>query len=317
MWWLVLGALGAMGLAAIAPIYAVLLTAVIASGVVQAVSNPVTNRLAAQWIPNRRRGVVIGVKQSGVQMTQAAAGLALPTLAILTGWRGAVAIAAGTLLVLGVVLLARYLPPSQPAPATPVHTPRTPIPRSVWWLAGYSFTVGMAVQGVNFHIALFGFEDLQLRPEHAGLLAAVIGLVGIAARIGWGQGSGWLSAHAALAIAAVGGAVAMALIWASTLGLPNLVWVGAALMGATGVAANVVVMVTVVGGTPAVSLGRAWGLVALGMYLGFAAGPVGVGALVDAGVGYPAAWVALGVIYLAATLLVLGYLRSSPTTAAR
>lgn len=309
MWWLVFGALGAMLAAAAAPGYWVLLLAVVASGVVQALSNPVTNRLAAQWVPLGRRGLVMGIKQSGVQMTQAGAGLVLPSVALLAGWRGAMALAAATTLLLGVVLVWRYVPKEDRIRRDRSTAITSSLPPSVWWLAGYIFLIGAALQGVNFYLPLFGFEELGLPVGRAGMLAAVIGSIGVAARIGWGRLSERLGGRPAMLIVSLGGAGAMALILASVSVHPWLVWVGAVLLGATGVAANVVVMVSLLHTVQPEAIGRASGMVALGMYLGFTTGPVSVGALVDALGHYSPAWAALIIVYLLAAGTVIGHHR--------
>ena len=314
MFWLVTGAAGAMHAAAVAPNYPVLLVAVMASGVVQALSNPVTNRLAAQWVPPGPRGAVMGIKQSGVQMTQAATGLFLPTLAVLAGWRGAMALTAGACMLLGVALAARYVPREGPrAPAT-FGVSGAALPAPVWWLTAFVFLTGAAMQGANFYLPLFGYEELALPASTAGLLSALVGAVGIAARIGWGRLAERIGGRLAMLALALGGAGGITLILLSLLVHPLLVWAGAFLLGATGVAANVVVMVSVIHAVPSHAIGRASGVVALGMYLGFTVGPVSVGAIVDAIGHYSAAWGTLVGIYLLALLAVAGYARhgSSP-----
>lgn len=310
MFWLVIGAVGAMLAGAVAPNYAILLVAVMASGVVQALSNPVTNRLAAQWLPVGSRGVVMGVKQSGVQMAQAATGLFLPTLAVLMGWRGAMALAAGACLLLGVVLVARYVPREERRATRRSAITGAALPATVWWLTAFVFLAGAALQGANFYLPLFGYEELGLPVGTAGLLAAVIGVVGIAARIGWGRLAERVGGRLAMAAVALGGAVAVLLILLSLTVHPALVWAGAFLLGATGVAANVVVMMSVIHAVPSHAIGRASGLVSFGMYLGFTCGPVTVGAMVDAAGHYETAFVVLVGIYAVALLAAVGYGRS-------
>lgn len=307
MFWLVIGAVGAMLAAAAAPNYAILLVAVTASGVVQALSNPVTNRMAARWLPAGSRGVVMGVKQSGVQIAQAATGLFLPTLAVLTGWRGAMALAAGACLLVGLVLVTRYVPREEQAASRRSTITGAALPVPVWWLTAFVFLAGAALQGANFYLPLFGYEELGLPVGTAGLLAAMIGVVGIAARIGWGRLAERVGSRMAMATVALGGALAVSLLLLSLIVHPAFVWAGAFLLGATGVAANVVVMMTVIHAVPSHTIGRASGVVSFGMYLGFTCGPVTVGALVDAVGHYTVAWVVLIGIYLLALLTAVGY----------
>src|SRR5699024_5069960 len=65
-----------------------LIAAAIVSDAIQALSNPVTNRLIASHAAPEDRGTLVGVKQSGVQMAQALVGLAMQPLALLVTWRG-------------------------------------------------------------------------------------------------------------------------------------------------------------------------------------------------------------------------------------
>lgn len=307
MWLLVTGCLGAIFAAAIAPNYPVLLLAVMVSGVIQALSNPITNRLAAQWLPASARGVVMGVKQSGVQMTQAATGLFLPALAVMAGWRWAMAIVAAAMLLLGALLVGIFVPREEHTHHATSRVKGARIPPSVWWLTGFMFLVGAALQGVNFYLPLYGYEDLKFSVETAGLLAAIIGGMGVVARIMWGRIADRAGGNIALPAIAIGAGASLILILLSNTVNTNLIWVGTLLMGATGVAANVVVMVTVIHSVPSHAVGRATGLVATGMYLGFAVGPVSVGAIVDGTGSYSVAWAAIVGVYALALMAALGF----------
>src|SRR5690625_1641969 len=150
MLWLLIGASGAVLAASVAMNYPVLVIAVLASGVAQALSNPVTNRIAVRRVPPARRGVVMGVKQSGVRIVHAATGLFLPTLAVLAGGGGATAIAAGACLLLGSLLVARFVPREQNLSRSQSNVSGARLPAPVWWLAGFAFLAGTAMQGSNF-----------------------------------------------------------------------------------------------------------------------------------------------------------------------
>lgn len=102
----------AVALMAAAPSLVWLWGAAVLVGATQAVANPVTNRLVADHVPRGRQGLYIGVKQSGVQMTQAAIGFVLPPLAVVIGWRGSMLLGL-TLAALGVVAAGLVLPRSQ------------------------------------------------------------------------------------------------------------------------------------------------------------------------------------------------------------
>ena len=76
-------------LLAAAPVYWVLFVPAAIAGVAQAGGNPVTNKLIALHAPPGRRGVVKGIKQSGVQAGVFVSGIAMPWVAAGWGWRWA------------------------------------------------------------------------------------------------------------------------------------------------------------------------------------------------------------------------------------
>jgi predicted MFS family arabinose efflux permease len=291
---------------ALAPSYPWLLLAVVVCGAAQAVSNPVTNQLIVARVPAGRRGSVMGVKQSGVQMSQFAAGLALPGVAVALGWRGAAAVAA-TAAVAGLLLI-RCTVPAWDAPATPRSARRTAdLPASVWWLAGYALLTGAGLQATNVYLPLYSFERLGMSVRIAGLTAAMVGGVGLVSRIIWGRAAERMREprRPLLLLAAVSGLAAGAVLGAEQLGRPWLLWVGAALFGASGIAVNVVVMLALIRISPIQAVGTASGLLAVGLYIGFAMGPLGFGLVVDHTGSYGTGWLAVVSVYLVAGALSL------------
>src|SRR5919204_427559 len=53
------------------------------------VLNPSTGKAVVEWFPPRRRGVAMGIKQTGLTLGGLAGALVLPPLALAFGWRGA------------------------------------------------------------------------------------------------------------------------------------------------------------------------------------------------------------------------------------
>src|SRR5690625_3231235 len=82
-------AASALALAAVPAGYWMLLVAVGLSGFAQSFPNGVTNRILLERVPSNRRIGWVGVKQSGVQVSQLVASLLFPVLALWLGWRGA------------------------------------------------------------------------------------------------------------------------------------------------------------------------------------------------------------------------------------
>jgi len=289
------------------------------AGLSQSMANPVTNHLVSAFVRRGHQGMLMGVKQSGVQMSQFATGIALPPLALLIGWRGAMT----ALLVpaFGALALAgRFVPPDA-ANREAVPRGSSGAGRAVaWWLCGYLFLVGVAIQAANAYLPLYAFEVLGLPAALAGSLAGIVGGVGVVSRLGWG----WVGGRSpdpgrlltALAVAAT---VAFAAIAAagSIGGVPLLI-VGVAGYAATAAAANVVVMLAVVQTAPRGTTGRATGILAIGLFSGFACGPVAFGALVDATGSYRLGWILAAAFCAASAVAAAGWRRSvqaAPTVA--
>ncbi|XUM05069.1 MFS transporter [Streptomyces venezuelae ATCC 10712] len=283
----------ALGLIGAAPGVGLLLAAVALGGVPQALANPATNQAILTAVPAARRGAVTGTKQSGVQLGAFAAGLPLATAAGLVGWRGAVGAAAGAALLAALwawrSLPADAAPPAGRGPAPggtgalkPVGTgavkPRGPVP----WLAGYSLFLGAGIASVNTYLVLFGVQRLGLGPAVAGALIAVLGVAGIAGRVGWSRAAvpgraEWLPGG--LAVGAVGAA---ALLVAAPYAAP-LVWVAAVAVGVCAVSGNAVSMVLVMQRSAPGRAGRDSARVAAGFFAGFALGPPLFGRLAESG----------------------------------
>ena len=89
------------------------------------------------------------------------------------------------------------------------------------------------------------------------------------------------------------------------MGNPLLLWLGVALHGATVLGTNVVVMAGVMKVVPATRVGSASGVVSMGMYAGFAAGPLLMGLLLEGSGTFRSGWILVGAGYLLCVLLAL------------
>lgn len=289
-------ALALIGSASGAP---TLLAAVALGGLPQALANPATNKVILAAVGPGRRGAVTGWKQSGVQLGAFAAGLPLAALAAWTGWRGAVWTAA-VIAVLVACWAVRALPPDSAVSAGP---PPGDVPRAgVGRLALFSFLLGCGIAAVNTYLALFGAERLGLGPVVAAWLVATLGVTGVAGRVGWSRRAGRLGRAEVLLAPLAAGACGAVLLFGAAPGVPALVWVGAAAVGAFAVAANAVTMVSVIKRADPRSAGRDSALVSAGFFAGFAVGPPLFALLVEAG-GYGPGWVLVAVEFAAAAVV--------------
>lgn len=285
---------------AAAPSFAWLIAGAALCGVAQSVSNPSTNMYVA-GLPARRRSALIGWKQSGVQMSQLLAGVAMPVLALQLGWR--VALSAGVVVAVAGVATALLLRSPRPhvvsasgsgLVAKGLHLPprqRSDLNKAaVRSLQAYTFFIAIGLAATNAYLPLFAHDELGLSIEVAGFTAAVVAVVGLCSRIWWGRQriapARTATVLAGLACCSTVGALVAA---AAQAGAIPLLWIGSALFGLSALAANSVTMVTLVALMPLEAIGWASGLVATGLYLGFAAGPILFGFLLEA-TSYRVAW---------------------------
>ena len=288
---------------AIAPSFGWLVVMGAAAGVPLSANNPATNKLVAVHVPPGRRGITMGVKQAGVQVSAFLTGAVLPRAAAVWGWRTALA---ASIVVPGLGLLAALWLPRDHTDARPGRRgrrgpPREPLTRAVRTLAAYAFLMGAGVAAVNAYLPLFAVERLSLSPTTAGTLFALIGLTGVISRVSWGWRSERLSSFAVpLGVMGAGAAVAIGLFVAAQALPLAVVWVGAILFGATAVSWNAVGMLAILRTASAEDTGRASGVVLFGFYGGFVSSPILFGAIVDTTGSYVPAWSLVLTVFAAA-----------------
>lgn len=301
--------LGTVVIIASAPTFALMLVGSAVAGLANSAGNPGTNKLIATRMAPGERGLVMGVKQSGVQLGVLLGGLTLPPLAVAFGWRAAVLFVAVVPLA-GAVASWSLLHHDVPAPheRTPAqdfrHSPGT------WWIAGYAFVMGIGTAAVVSFVPLFAQEAVGTSVTVAGLAASAIGFSGVIARVIWGVVSegrehfaGPMAVLGALAVTAT------AAIWASADRGVWLLWVGVVLAGASVSAWNAVANLAAVADVSSRDAGRASGLV-LGSFLaGFTLSPVAFGYAVDVTGSYDLGWSAVIVVFALGTLAALAWRR--------
>ena len=294
-----------LGLISVSPTLMILFAATLLSGIPQGWCNPATNALIVQKLPEGKRGAVTGIKQSGVQVGIFLGGLALPALAGWLNWRAAVA----AFLLLPVIGLVTLRP--DPDKRTVLHdeTPNARVPSFIHWVTAYGFLAGLGTSAMLTFLPLFAQED-QLWSEHqAGWLVAGVGLVGIAARIGWGVVShSWLGHGRTLRLLAVFSTLSagfLALVALDVIGGWALV-PAAILLGTGGIAWNAVGMLAIMDYSPGHLVGRGTGRVLFGFLLGYSIGAPVMGFSVDSFDNYMVGWVTIGVVFAVAALFTGG-----------
>lgn len=301
--------LGLVGMA-VAPSYLWLVVAIAVGGIPLAISNPATNALVAAHAAPGQRGMIMGLKQSGVQVGALLAGAFLPSAATFLGWRPVLLLAAA-MTATGVIATVSSVPTDQSDQGRDVGNSAdfeeeqvldASERSTVRWLAIYSFFAGAGTSAVVTYLPLYAVETLGFTASAAGLVMSVMAAVAVAARIAWGYGAERISragfSLAGLAILAV---VAQAMMWIAPIVGGSLLWLGALVFGASAPASVTVIMLTVIREVTDGDEGRATGFVQLPLYVGLTVGPIAYGALVDVTGSYDVGSAAVVGVFLFAT----------------
>lgn len=264
--------------------------------------NPATNTLIASRLQVGRRGVTMGVKQSGVYMGVVLAGVVLPPAAEAWGWRAAVWLA--VLVPVSLALLTfRVVSPDPRRRTRKEHTVDDAFrpSRTVWWMTAYGLLMGMGAGAMLAFLPLFAEEGVGLSVQGAGLVAGTYGLLGVIGRIVWAGASERLQHYALpLGVLALMSAAAASMFVFAGPDRVWLLWVGAVLAGSSVAAWNAVVMLAVVVHAGGGHTGRASGLVGFGFLTGLGSAPVVFGWMVDLSDEYERAWATVVAVLLAA-----------------
>ena len=271
-------------------------------GAINAFANPASNLFLARTMPEGRRGLVFGIKQSAIPVATFLAGLAVPGLALTVGWRWAFVLAAAAALVLAASIPGKerpasgfrdrsVQPPAEPAMSTLVLVA----------LAGAAALAIFGGQSLGAFLVSFAV-DVGISEGSAGWLLAMSSVAGIASRImsGWiidrhGRGGprpGW--GLRGVAVLLVLGALGYALLATE---VSVMAWVAAPLAFAGGWGWSGLLTYSVVEANPA-SPAASTGIVQTGLFVGASLGPPAFGAIAQA-VSYRAAWLAVAVGALA------------------
>jgi predicted MFS family arabinose efflux permease len=288
---------------AVSPVLWVMYAGALTAAVAQAAGNPSTNKLIALHLPPGRRGIVTGLKQSGVQAAIFLGGVLAPLGAEVVGWRMTLALVA-LVPALAIPVALWTIPADAPSPRVTDAGRRPPLPASVTWLLVYGTLMGFS-GAVTFFLPLYAEEALGLDPRVGGLAVAVVGLTAFAGRIGWARHAERRHrfAESLSEIAAVSVVASAVVFGADLLDARPLLWIGAVLIGGSSSAWNAVGMLAIVDEAGPVAAGRASGVVMFGFLTGLGIGPPLFGYTVDLTGSYASMWW-LSIVTAAAALAV-------------
>ena len=156
------------------------------------VLNPATGKAVIDWFPPRRRGVAMGIKQTGLTLGGVAGALALPPLAASFDWRRALGVAGLISIACAVLILVAYRSAPRATAPTAVDPGRLrELPRflrrpGVLILLACGLGLSMAQSSLLGYFALYGREVLGLTGVEAGRLLALAQAGGAGGRLAWG-----------------------------------------------------------------------------------------------------------------------------------
>jgi sugar phosphate permease len=188
-----LGLIGIMGaIASRAGGLPALLGCLLIGGFGFSVLNPATGKAVIDWFPPRRRGVAMGIKQTGLTLGGVAGALALPPVAAAAGWRSALLVAGVTSIACAVLIAVGY----RSAPTTVARASVDPgrlreLPQffrrpGVVVLLVCGLALSMAQSSLLGYFALYGRDVLGLTGVEAGRLLALAQAGGAGGRLMWG-----------------------------------------------------------------------------------------------------------------------------------
>lgn len=218
-------------LAALVPVLAL-------AGLAGAGSTPAGGRLVWQTFPPNRRGLALGIRQTGVPLGGVLASCTLPAIAHATSWRTSV-VSASVVALASVVPLFALRRHGRLEPPARIETARRPINSDVRWLTVWGCLAMTGQFVVLTYLPLDAHARAHMSLPTAGLLAAAAQASGIAGRIAWGlvsDRSPGRGRRSLLLVLTLSSAAAVAIVFALPRESPLAVWlVAAALLGMTAI----------------------------------------------------------------------------------
>jgi MFS family permease len=282
-------------LAGTAAVWWLLPLAAAVAGVGNGMIQVAANLAIFDGVSRQRQGVSFGAKQASVPLAGVLAGISLPLIGLVFGWRWVFALSG--LIALALAVSAPELSGERAATRSERRIGRPP--RSLILLAIGGIAGAMAGNGLSLFVVPSAV-DVGIEEAAAGAVLAACSLLVVAVRLG----AGWLVdrndsiGFKEMAWLAGAGAVGAFVLFATSTPALYLVAMPLALLGAWGWPG--VIFFTVVHSYPDLPA-RASGVVLSGNLTGTVIGPLVVGALAGQG-NYPGAWMFVTVTSVVATV---------------
>jgi len=274
--------------AALAPSFAILVAALAFSGSFGSSVIPASGRAVMGWFPAEKRGLALGIRQTGVPIGAASSALALPALLHGTGLAGAFAALAGLCaLALGATAMWLRRPDDgrrSSEERSPAAASTRPLRDARVWRITLTGTLLFPAQACMLgYTVVFLHQERGLSTAHGGAILAGIQVLGAALRITAGRWSDSVGSRIgplrllSLAIAIGLAAVALSVDAPITVLVPMLVVAGGLSISWNGLVYTATAEVAGRG-----SSGVAIGLQQTGLAIAGTVAPLAIAAIVDA-----------------------------------
>ncbi len=285
---------GALVIAALAPTAAVFFLGLALAGLAMGAGDPSTNVLVAMNVSRRRRGLLMGLKQTGFTLGGLLGGLLLPSVAEATNWRVAVLVPLVPCVLVGLAgLVAVGGAPPQPiddAGGERVRSP-TQIPMSVY---GF-FMAGIQLSSLGL-LAVYLVDQVDFSPRVAGWAIVVALVGGTSGRIVWGVISDRVTSSRFVTLQLASAGAAAALVLVAVLESSVVLWPVLFAVGFCAIGWNTVYVTVAAESVSPANVGRATGAALFFSYAGALSVPPLLGVLVDGTDSWALAWFAAAAI---------------------
>ena len=293
---------GALALVAVAPSVPVFFLGVALAGLAMGAGDPSTNVLVAINVSRRRRGLLMGLKQTGFTIGGLLGGLALPSVAEARDWRVAVVV---PLALCAVVAIGGFVLAGQARAQAPAREPAPRRGPAFALLGAYGFFMaGIQLSSLGL-LAVYLVDQIDLSARVAGWAIAVMLAGGTVGRVIWGVVSDRLLGSRIVALQLAASGAVGALVVLSLVESRVAIWPVLFLLGFCAIGWNTVYVTVAAESVPASDVGRATGAALFFSYAGALAVPPVLGLIVDGSDSWTLAWL------LAATSALVGLLAAT------
>jgi len=283
---------------------------------------PASSALLIERTPDRMRNLIMSIRQTGVPVGGALAGMAVPWLVIAGGWRVAALVMAALILAFALALQgirARY---DRPGPRTAARRPPLAAMLRMVFAHGelrrisfISFVYAGMQMCFASYLVVFLTDSVGLSVINAGAALSAAMIAGIAGRILWGVAADYSNARTILSLLGIVMALCALLLSLVTRDWPfSAVVVLCMVYGATAIGWNGVYVAEVARVAPEGNVAIATGASLALTYFGVVIGPFFFWLIVSVSGSYAAAF---GMAALATFVAAAAALRKIPGTPAR